>query len=404
MKYTVSEVIQYVREEDVKFIRLAFCDIYGNQKNMAVMPYELERAFRYGMPVDASAITGFDADSSSDLFLHPDPSTLTQLPWRPESGRVVRMFCNITGADGSPYAADCRHLLENAASKAASYGISFRFGTSMEFYLFKTDESGNPTKIPHDNAGYMDIAPADKGENVRREIQLTLERMGIQPESSHHEEGPGQNEIDFVSSDPLSCADNAVTFVSVVKTIAARNGLYADFSPKPVLGLPGSGLHIGIDAVSEDGTQCLDRVIAGIMDKITDMTVFLDPVENSYERLGRNKAPRYISWSHGDRSHLFRIPPEPSGNKTAELRSPDPMANPYIVFTLLIHAGLRGILNNAVLPEASNTDLYLAPEAVTDTLSKLPATIEKARKAAAESSFIKEILPASIIRHYCCEK
>lgn len=401
MKYSVSEVIQYVREEDVKFIRLAFCDIYGNQKNMAIMPYELEKAFRFGMPVDASAITGFDADASSDLYLHPDPSTLTQLPWRPESGRVVRMFCNVTRSDGTPYAADCRQLLERATALASSKGISFRFGTSMEFYLFKNDENGNPTRVPHDNAGYMDIAPADKGENVRREIQLTLERMGIQPESSHHEEGPGQNEIDFINAEPLNCADNAVTFVSVVKTIAARNGLNADFSPKPILGLPGSGLHISIDVHSDDNRDVLGNVIAGIMDKIIDMTVFLDPVENSYERLGRNKSPRFISWSEGDRSHLIRIAPAPDGVITAELRSPDPMANPYIAFTLLIHAGLRGIEEKLQLPPASDIDLYMASEEITDGLQKLPSTIEKARKAASESEFIKEILPESLIRHYC---
>jgi len=401
MKYSVSEVIQYVREEDVKFIRLAFCDIYGNQKNMAIMPYELERAFRFGMPVDASAITGFDADNASDLFLHPDPSTLTQLPWRPESGRVVRMFCNVTHADGTPYCADCRHLLEEAVSKAAECGIKFRFGTSMEFYLFKTDEDGNPTAVPHDNAGYMDIAPADKGENVRREIQLTMERMGIQPESSHHEEGPGQNEIDFISAEPLSCADNAVTFISVVKTIAARNGLFADFSPKPVIGLPGSGLHISIEVISEDNRDLLDNVIAGIMDKISDMTVFLDPVANSYERLGRNKAPRFISWSKGDRSHLFRIPPAPDKARAAELRSPDPTANPYIALTLLIYAGLHGIKEQLKLSDACDIDLYLANEDIINRFSKLPSNIEKARKLAFESSFINEILPESLIRHYC---
>ena len=401
MKYSVSEVIQYVREEDVNFIRLAFCDIYGNQKNMAIMPYELERAFRFGMPVDASAITGFDADNASDLFLHPDPSTLTQLPWRPESGRVVRMFCNVTHADGTPYCADCRHLLEEAVSKAADYGIKFRFGTSMEFYLFKTDEDGTPTAVPHDNAGYMDIAPADKGENVRREIQLTMERMGIQPESSHHEEGPGQNEIDFISAEPLSCADNAVTFISVVKTIAARNGLFADFSPKPVIGLPGSGLHISIEVTSEDNEDLLDNVIAGIMDKISDMTVFLDPVANSYERLGRDKAPRFISWSKGDRSHLFRIPPAPDGARTAELRSPDPTANPYIALALLIYAGLHGIKEQLKLSDACDIDLYLANEDIINRFSKLPSNIEKARKLAFESSFINEILPESLIRHYC---
>ena len=401
MKYSISEVIQYVREEDVKFIRLAFCDVFGNQKNMAIMPYELERAFSFGMPIDATAITGFENAQGPELFLHPDPSTLTQLPWRPESGRVVRMFCSVTLSDGTPYEADCRQLLENAVAKAAEEGISFEFGTSMEFYLFKTDDFGAPTKIPHDTAGYMDIAPSDKGENVRREIQLCLERMGIQPESSHHEEGPGQNEIDFANADPLSCADNAVTFVSVVKTIASGNGLYADFSPKPVPELPGSGLHITISVKSADGANHLHNVVSGIMDKIGDMTVFLDPTENSYERLGRNKAPRYISWSEGDRSHLFRLPPAPGRISYAELRSPDPMANPYLAFTLLIYAGLDGIRRKLALSECPDADLYRAGEDITGRLAALPSTLGEAKLLAEKSSFINEVLPKNIIEHYC---
>ena len=232
--YTKDEVMQYILEDDVKFIRLAFCDAYGCQKNISVMPCELERAFSAGIGIDASAVTGFGGEVYSDLFLHPDPSTLTVLPWRPEHGRVVRMFCSVKYPDGRDFEADSRHILKEAARLALSKGYMFSFGSELEFYLFKTDEAGNPTKIPFDSAHYMDIAPMDKGENVRREICLTLERMGITPESSHHEVGPGQNEIDFRFADPLTAADNAVTFLSVVRTIAARNGLFADFSPKPL--------------------------------------------------------------------------------------------------------------------------------------------------------------------------
>ena len=197
MKCTPEEVIQYVEEENVKFIRLAFCDVYGQQKNLSIMPGELRRAFSQGMAFDASAIAGFGGAVRSDLFLRPDSATLAGLPWRPENGRVVRMFCGITRPDGSVFEADTRHLLQQAIEDAQNLGYSFSFGAEMEFYLFKTDENGEPTQEPYDHAGYMDIAPADKGENVRREICLTLEQMGIRPESSHHEEGPGQNEIDF---------------------------------------------------------------------------------------------------------------------------------------------------------------------------------------------------------------
>ena len=236
MNYSAEEIMQYIEEEDIKFIRLAFCDVYGRQKNVSVMPGEIRRAFDTGIAIDASAVDGFGGDVRSDLFLRPDPSTLTRLPWRPEHGGVVRMFCDIIRPDGTPYECDTRALLRRAVSAAIECGITFRFGAEMEFYLFRLDENGDATKIPYDRAGYMDIAPADRGENVRREICLTLEQMGIYPEASHHEEGPGQNEIDFRHSDPLSAADDSVTFRSVVETIAARNGLAADFSPKPLDG------------------------------------------------------------------------------------------------------------------------------------------------------------------------
>ena len=231
MKYTKQEVMQFILEEDVKFIRLAFCDLFGAQKNISIMPNEMARAFEYGIAIDASAIEGFGDETHSDLFLHPDPSTLVILPWRPEHGRVVRMYCNITYPDGRPFEGDTRKILQNAVKQAEGSGCRFQFGAKMEFYLFKLDENGNPTKEPFDNAGYMDIAPADKGENIRREICLALEQMDILPESSHHEKGPGQNEIDFRYSSPHEAADNAMNFRSAVQAIVSRNGVAADFSP-----------------------------------------------------------------------------------------------------------------------------------------------------------------------------
>ncbi|HHV50133.1 MAG TPA: type I glutamate--ammonia ligase, partial [Clostridiales bacterium] len=209
MKYSKEEVLQYVREEDVKFIRLAFCDVFGRQKNISIMPEELPRAFEYGIPFDAAAIKGFGDEARSDLLLHPEPDTLSLLPWRPEHGKVVRMFTNITHPDGRPFICDTRTLLKNAIKKAEEEGFKFSFGVEQEFYLFKLDENGNPTREAYDKAGYMDIAPDDRGENIRREICLTLEQMGIRPERSHHEEGPGQNEVSIRYSDALTAADNA---------------------------------------------------------------------------------------------------------------------------------------------------------------------------------------------------
>ena len=398
MRFSQEEVMQYVQEEDVKFIRLAFCDVYGRQKNIAIMPGELPRAFRYGIAIDASAIAGFGGQVRSDLFLHPDPSTLVRLPWRPESGKVVRMFCTVTYPDGRVLETDTRSILQEAVAAAEAAGVVFDFGPEMEFYLLKTDEEGEPTNIPYDRAGYMDIAPDDKGENVRREICLTLEQMGIRPESSHHEEGPGQNEIDFHYSDALSAADNTITFRGVVKTIAARSGLWADFSPKPLKDQAGSGMHINISV--GDGAQ-LEHVIAGIMEKIRDMTVFLNPCENSYERFGAAKAPAYISWSSENRSQLIRIPATHKTYPRAELRSADPTANPYLAFALLIHAGLYGLEKGLTPPPPSDLNLYTAPPEVLSRYEKLPASLEEAARAALDSDFIRQHLPEAVIAAYC---
>ena len=401
MLYSREEVIQYVSEEDVKFIRLAFCDVFGRQKNISIMPDELPRAFEYGIAFDASSVTGFGDESRSDLFLHPVPETLTVLPWRPEHGRVVRMFCDITYPDGSRFECDTRSLLKDAAAEANKKGISFFFGAEQEFYLFLTDADGAPTKIPYDNAGYMDIAPEDKGENIRREICLTLEQMGIRPESSHHEGGPGQNEIDFRYSDAMTAADNAMTFQTVVKTVAGRNGLYADFSPKPLKDAPGNGFHINVSAAEAGGRDLLGPMIAGILARVREMTAFLNPSADSYERLGKYKAPGYVSWSRENRSQLIRIPAAVGEYVRAELRSPDPSANPYLAFALIIYAGLYGIENELVLPENTDANLYTADKDSLGSVAKLPESLAEACKAAYESDFIKSHIPQPILDIYC---
>ena len=343
---------------------------------------------------------GFGDEVHSDLFLHPDTGTLCMLPWRPDHGRVARMFCHVLRPNGAAFDADCRALLRQAVADAEQMGISFSFGTEMEFYLFRRDDNGEPTRIPYDNAGYMDIAPEDKGENVRREICLTLEQMGIRPECSHHEQGPGQNEIDFRYSDPLTAADNAVTFRAVVNSVAVRNGLAADFSPKPLADKPGNGMHINISAKSRDGEDVMPRIIAGILSHVAEMTVFLNTREESYHRFGSSKAPRYISWSSENRSQLIRIPAAQGEYRRAELRSPDPLCSPYLAFTLLIRAGLDGINRRLVLPDAADVNFYTAPASVRAQFRTLPETLEDAKTAAAGSDFIAQCLPDSIIRPY----
>ena len=401
MKYSKEEVMQYVAEEDVKFIRLAFCDAIGNQKNISIMPGELPRAFDTGIAFDASAVRGFGDESRSDLFLHPDPETLTWLPWRPEHGKVVRMFCDITYPDGRPFECDSRTLLKRAVADAESAGYKFSFGAEQEFYLFELDEAGAPTKTPYDRAGYMDIAPDDRGENIRREVCLTLEQMGITPESSHHEEGPGQNEIDFKYADALTAADNVMTLQNVVRIVARRNGLFADFSAKPLSDKPGNGFHINMSVSPDKASEKLCQMIAGVLDKVVQMSAFLCPTEDSYRRLGVMKAPRYVSWSSENRSQLVRIPAAVGEYRRAELRMADPSANPYIAFALAIWAGLDGLSNKLDLPNPANVNLFTADESTLKEYKRLPQSLEEAKRIAAADEFITAHIPETILDIYC---
>ena len=400
MTYSKNEILQYMREEDVKFIRLAFCDVFGKRKNISIMPEELPRAFEHGIAFDASAIPGFGDEQRSDLFLHPEPETITVIPWRPEHGKVVRMISGVAYPDGTPFASDPRYILKEAMALAKAKGLDFYFGSEQEFYLFRLDENGSPTRIPCDTAGYMDIAPEDRGENVRREICLTLEQMGLRPESSHHEEGPGQNEIDFRYADALTAADQAIVFQTVVKTIAHRNGYHADFSAKPLENAAGNGFHINI-SVQPCDNAAFAAMIAGVLDKVNDMTVFLNPTENSFLRLGKNKAPGYISWSKENRSQLVRIPAAFGEYRRMELRSPDPSANPYLAFALLIHAAMAGIEQKMALPPAADINLFTADEATLSRFQKLPDSLAAAKRAAQNSEFIRTHLPAAVIEAYC---
>ncbi len=389
MDYTIEEVLKYIEEEDVKFIRLAFRDAYGIQKNISVSPGEVKKAFEDGAPINARVIAGFEDCPYASLYLKPDPDTLAILPWRPDSGRVLRMFCDVYTPDGDVYISDSRALLKKAVQEAKSKGIEFRFGTEAEFYLFLKDDEGKATKIPYDRAGYMDIAPLDKCENVRREISLTIESMGLTPERSHHERGPGQNELDFHYGKPLKAADQMTTFKMVVNTIADRYGLAADFSPMPLPDEPGNGYHINIYAVNrENGEDVVKYAAAGIIEKIRDITIFLNPKDASYARLGNNTAPDKVNWSSAGESELFYIETR-KGKTHVELRSPDASSNPYLVYALLIYAGLSGIERKLPLPEE-----------MTEGAAFLPGSRREAGKLARESEFVKSIVPEGIIKEY----
>ena len=385
--YDLNEVMRTIEEEDAKFIRLAFRDAFGVQKNISVMPGQVPKAFENGIAINAREIAGFENSPHGLAYLKPDVDTLAELPWRPDRGKVLRMFCDLYTADGEAFELDTRTILKKAIEKAEEAGIDFRFGSETEFYIFKKDEEGNPTKEPFDEAGYMDIAPLDRCENIRREISLTIERMGLTPERSHHERGPGQNEIDFHFGKPLKAADQEITFKMVVSTIADRNGLVADFSPMPLSDKPGNGYHINIYANDKDGNDVARYVAAGIMDKIRDLTIFLNPTDDSYIRFGNSTAPDKVSWSDEGDAELMYVGPY-MGRIRAELRSPDASSNPYLVYALLIYAGLEGIEKKLSLPEKMNEGVML------------PKSRKEAARIASESAFVKQILPDDIIKEY----
>lgn len=397
--YTQEDVLTFIEEENVKFIRLAFFDVFGIQKNISILSQELPRAFKEGISFDASAIAGFAHEGKSDLFLHPDPSTLCILPWRPMDGRVVRMYCDIRYPDGTLFECDSRQLLKKAIQTASEENIQVDFGAEVEFYLFKENEAGPDVRIPFDQAGYMDVAPKDHGEDIRREICFTLFEMGIQPEASHHEEGPGQNEIDFRYSDALSAADQTSTFKWVVEMTAMSNGLQADFTPKPLREEAGNGMHINM-SLHDDQQDLQEAFMAGILEHIREMTLFLNPHKDSFLRLGEKKAPRYISWSYENRSQLIRIPAVKGSRRRIELRSPDPTANPYLCYALLIYAGLDGIRRKLKTPKPLDVNLYTADDALLSSLQQLPLSHEEAWQAANSSLFIHSLLPQAYFDAY----
>ena len=407
MKHTAQDILNYVEDNDVKFVRLAFCDIFGNQKNISVYSSELPYVFEHGICFDGSSIAGFLHTEESDLVLWPDPDTMTILPWRPAEGRVMRMYCDIRLPNGRPFEGNCRGYLQSVVDRARAMGLACNVGCECEFYLFETDEHGNPTKIPMDRGGYFDIAPLDKGENIRREICFALEDMGLRPQHSHHESGHGQNEVDFLYAPALQAADNLNTFKSTVKAIAGRNGLFASFMPKPLANQAGSGLHVNLSLIRDKQNLFTLPVgpdtetghfIAGLLAHSRELTAFCNPVPNSYQRFGSCEAPQYISWSRQNRSQLVRLPSANGDFCRLELRSPDPACNPYLVIGLILAAGLDGIRRELPLPEPVDRNLF-HPDAAAG-LESLPRSLREAITVAAQSEFVAGELPLAVMNKY----
>ncbi|MDR0751932.1 MAG: glutamine synthetase family protein [Christensenellaceae bacterium] len=404
------EILDFIQETDVKFIKLFFCDLLGIQKSISVAADQAQQVLSNGLLFDASSIIGFSAGSKSDLYLVPDVSTMQVLPWRPASGRVVRFFCDIKNPDGSDFMFDTRALLRKTVKRLEKNCYLVEIGMECEFYLFKTDINGDPTMIPYDDARCFDIAPLDKCENIRREMCLTLSEMGFSPEVSHHESGPGQNEIDFYYRGSLSGADTFMAFKSAIKAIAAKNGAFASFMPKPFLDKSGSGLHLNI-SLSKNGEKVFpgkneslgklgDSFVAGILSRSREISAYVNSNFNSYQRLGEFEAPLYVSWSNQNRSQLIRIPSANKNDVCMEVRNPDPALNPYLAFNLLINAGLEGIENNMSLPDPVDENLYDAEEDITSKLERLPVTFDDALNLSRNSEFVNRTIGRELNLEY----
>ena len=414
-KYTKEDIWRMIEEEDVEFIRLQFTDIFGTLKNVAVTTSQLERVLNNEIMFDGASIEGFARVEQSDMFLRPDLDTFAIFPWRPQQGKVARFLCDIYRPDGTPFAGDPRHVLKRTVKEAAEMGYQMDVGPECEFFLFHTDDEGNPTTITHEKAGYFDVGPLDLGENARRDMILTLEDMGFVVEASHHEDAPAQHDIDFHYDEALKTADDIMTFKLAVKTIAKRHGLYASFMPKPKTGVNGSGMHINMSLARDgvnvfyDGQDCnhLSKegywFIGGIMKHIAAITAIANPLVNSYKRLVPGyEAPVYIAWSMRNRSPLIRIPAQTGTTQRIELRSPDSATNPYLAIAVCLAAGLDGIRNQIEPPASVEGNIFAMSEEEREKagIKYLPTSLAEAIDGLEQDALIREVLGEHISRKY----
>jgi glutamine synthetase len=413
-----KDVMELIKQHDVRFIRCWFSDIHGQLKSFAIHVDELEMAFDEGMGFDGSSIKGFARIDESDMIAKPDPSTFAILPWRPKEKAVARMFCDIYEPDGTPYKGDPRNVLKRALEKAKSMGFDhFYLGPELEYFYFKSD------KCPDilDEGGYFDY-PLDAAEDLRRETILALEEMGIRVEYSHHEVAPSQHEIDLRYADDLDMADMVMTYRVTVKEIARKYGVYATFMPKPLFGENGSGMHTHQSLFKGDKNAFFDpkdkfhlsdvakSYTAGLLKHIREITLVLNQWVNSYKRLVPGyEAPVYICWARRNRSALIRVPMYKPGKEKAtriELRSPDPACNPYLAFACMLHAGLKGIENRYPLPEPTEVDVYhLSPEERQKLgIEELPGSLIEAIEIAEKSDLLKEALGEHVFNELITSK
>ncbi|AYB37418.1 type I glutamate--ammonia ligase [Brevibacillus laterosporus] len=415
-RYTKEDIMRFADEENVKYIRLQFTDLMGISKNVEIPISQLPKALDNKMMFDGSSIEGFVRIEESDMYLFPDLDTWVVFPWGTEFGKVARLICDVYMPDGKPFEGDPRYILKKVMKEAEELGFTdFNVGPEPEFFLFKIDEKGEPTLDLNDQGGYFDFAPLDLGENCRRDIVLTLEKMGFEIEASHHEVAPGQHEIDFKYANALQAADQILTFKLVVKTIARQHGLHATFMPKPMFGVSGSGMHahqslfIGkenafYDESDELGlSQTAKYYLAGLLKHARGFAAITNPLVNSYKRLVPGyEAPCYVAWSAKNRSPLVRIPASRGMGTRLEVRNPDPAANPYLALAVMLKAGLDGIKNKLKLQPAVDRNIYVMNEADREAngIDSLPSTLKEAIECLKADSVICEALGEHASLHF----
>lgn len=413
--YSKEDIIKFVEENDVEFIRLQFTDLFGILKNVAIPKSQLKKALDNQMMFDGSSIDGFARIEESDMCLRPDFDSFVIFPWRPQTGKVARLICDVYKTDGTPFEGDPRHILKKAMAEAEKMGYTFNVGPECEFFLFNVDENGAPTTNSNDQAAYFDLGPNDLGENARRDMVLTLEDMGFVIEASHHECAPAQHEIDFKYGEAVKTADSIMTFKLAVKTIAQRHGLHATFMPKPKANMAGSGMHINMSLekdgknvfADENGKNGLSEeayhFIAGLMKHINGIVAITNPLVNSYKRLIPGyEAPVYIAWSAKNRSPLIRIPAARGKGTRVELRNPDPTANPYLALAVCLIAGLDGIKNKLEVCDSVDANIYAMTkkERRERGIDSLPETLIDAVKHLEKDELIMEFLGEETAEKY----
>lgn len=423
MTSKIEKISRELSEMNVKFLRLQFCDIMGQVKNVEVPESQFRKALAGDVMFDGSSVHGFTRIEESDMLLRPDPDTFLILPSMIEDdarGRVARLICDIAKHDGRPFPGDPRLVLKKQLERLRALGFDDMFvGSEPEFFLFMRDEQGRPTTITQDSAGYFDLAPVDKGEEARRDMVDTLVEMGFEIEAAHHEVAPGQHEIDFKYADALTTADQIMTFRTVVKRIAMNHGLHATFMPKPVFGISGSGMHTHLSIFKdgenafydEDGEYGLSRIalnwIAGILKHSAAMVAVTNPTVNSYKRLTPGyEAPTNIAWSASNRSAMIRIPARRGVGTRVELRMPDPTSNPYLALAVMLAAGIEGIEQDLTPPPAIQRNIYemTDEERRVHHISELPATLREAMAELQQNEVMQQALGEHVYAQYVAAK